>query len=78
MKHNLARRLSVSASCQRDGFLDILYGLVLLQLFFHLLFELNPGLDGVAVLPDVLVDHFLLQTLHLHRTLFGLKAGNTN
>jgi hypothetical protein len=30
------------------------------------------------VLPDVLVDHFLLQTLHLHRTLFGLKAGNTN
>ena len=69
--------ISVPARCQRDGFLDKLELLVLLDLLLDLDLQLDPGLEGVAVLPDELVDDLLLEPLHLHRALLFLQAITT-
>ena len=69
--------ISVPARCQRDGFLDKLELLVLLDLLLDLDLQLDPGLEGVAVLPDELVDDLLLEPLHLHRAFLFLQALTT-
>ena len=70
--------ISVPARCQRDGFLDKLELLVLLDLLLDLDLQLDPGLEGVAVLPDELVDDLLLEPLHLHRAFLFLKTNDNS